>query len=166
MVQNKVCTYCKLTLPLTSYQPYTRRAKPGKVITKSICKSCDNAARRARHCKRRGIPITLSLESCFKEIIRAAARRRPCTLTVEELVALYHAQEGRCALTGWPMTLTRRAGRVPTNLSLDRIDSTKDYTLSNVQLVCQIANQSKSDNDTASFLTLCLAIAVHQGLIK
>lgn len=64
------------------------------------------------------------------------------------------------------MTLTRRAGRVPTNLSLDRIDSTKDYTLSNVQLVCQIANQSKSDNSTASFLALCLAIAVHQGLIK
>lgn len=36
-------------------------------------------------------------------------------------------------------------GRIYTNVSVDRIDSNKGYLKDNVQLVCMVINQMKSD---------------------
>lgn len=43
------------------------------------------------------------------------------------------------------MTYAAGQGRVATNISLDRIDSTVGYVRGNVQLVCDIANRMKQD---------------------
>jgi hypothetical protein len=64
------------------------------------------------------------------------------------------------------MTFIRNAGRVPTNASLDRIDSSLGYHLSNVQLVCRAANSAKSDSTNSDFIALCVAIAAFQELTK
>lgn len=49
-------------------------------------------------------------------------------------------------------------GRIPTNVSVDRIDSKKGYTRDNVQLVCMAINQMKSDLDNNTFYNLCKAV--------
>lgn len=69
--------------------------------------------------------------------------------------ALWDAQEGRCALTGVPMTYAVRKGRVMTNASIDRIDSRLGYSPGNVQLVCFIANIMKQDLSVAEFIQWC-----------
>ncbi|UVY48073.1 MAG: hypothetical protein [Bacteriophage sp.] len=42
------------------------------------------------------------------------------------------------------MTYYFDSGRVPTNLSVDRIDSSLGYIKGNIQLVCMAVNQMKS----------------------
>lgn len=53
------------------------------------------------------------------------------------------------------------SGRVPTNLSVDRIDSNKIYTKNNVQLVCMAVNQMKSDLNDLTFYKFCEAIVAN-----
>lgn len=66
------------------------------------------------------------------------------TVTPELLIALWEKQEGRCAVTGRPMTHMRGIGHcVKTNVSIDRIDSSIGYTADNIRLVCRVVNVMK-----------------------
>ena len=49
-------------------------------------------------------------------------------------------------------------GVVPTNCSIDRIDSKVGYIVGNVQLVCRAANVAKSDLGADEFVKLCRAV--------
>jgi hypothetical protein len=61
-------------------------------------------------------------------------------LTIEEAWDIFVSQDNKCALTGIPLTLHN-----PKTASLDRIDSTKDYTKDNVQWVHIRVNKLKMD---------------------
>lgn len=74
------------------------------------------------------------------------------------LKSLWDKQQGLCALSGIPMTFIMFEGRIPTNVSVDRIDSSKDYTKDNIQLVCMAANQMKSDLKLDQLLYFCTKI--------
>ena len=56
------------------------------------------------------------------------------------------------------MTYKFYEGRVNSNLSIDRIDSTKGYSKDNVQLVCMAANQMKNDLSMEELTSLCSMI--------
>lgn len=77
---------------------------------------------------------------------------------MDALELLWQTQKGLCALTGWPMTMELANGVVPTNCSIDRVDSKKGYVVGNVQLVCRAANVAKSNMSTTDFVKLCRAI--------
>lgn len=69
----------------------------------------------------------------------------PVTVTIDELVELYHKQDGRCAALGIKLTpVEKKAGRYICNrwttLSLDRIDNSKGYSIDNIRLTCWAAN--------------------------
>lgn len=53
------------------------------------------------------------------------------------------------------MTHIAGSGRVPTNISIDRIDSSKGYLRDNVQFVCDIVNRMKSDMSLPELLFWC-----------
>ncbi len=64
-------------------------------------------------------------------------------LTTEDLNILWEACEGRCAVSGLPFSLDTFADALvkhPFAPSIDRIDSSKGYTLKNTRLVCTAAN--------------------------
>ncbi len=66
-----------------------------------------------------------------------------CYLISDDVPALIKRlfdQNWKCPLTGFDMTLQRNHRHV---ISLDRIDSSGDYTLHNVQWVCWGANNKK-----------------------
>ena len=53
------------------------------------------------------------------------------------------------------MTTVLYDGRIPTNVSLDRIDTKKGYTMDNVQLVCMACNQMKNDLSMDELYSFC-----------
>jgi len=66
------------------------------------------------------------------------------TLTHDDLLGIYEAQGGICALSGVLMTRHRDgSGERPTNCSIDRINPTRGYTRRNIQLVCWQVNKMK-----------------------
>lgn len=79
---------------------------------------------------------------------------------------LWCKQNGLCAISNLPMTYIFNNGRIPTNVSVDRIDSKKGYTRDNVQLVCMAINQMKSDLDNNTFYNLCKAVYMNAAKWK
>lgn len=83
----------------------------------------------------------------------------------KDLLAIFHRQNGRCAVSGVEMTWGAGAGSgrvtAETNVSLDRIVAGAGYTIENVQLVCNVVNRIKSDLSRDELLTWCKRILDH-----
>lgn len=60
-----------------------------------------------------------------------------CTLTIDDLMAIYERQEGRCAFSGVAMT---HSPYDPRSASIDRLAPGGDYSPDNVHLVCKWLN--------------------------
>jgi len=156
---DKVCSGCKRLLPIEAY--YTcSPAKPGHSVRYSgRCRSCIKKDRRIKNAAGAGIPKNLSPKHYLNHLrLKAIRRRGSMNVTTADLLELWDKQGGKCALTGWPMTMTRRTGIVRTNASIDRIDSLLGYTLDNIQLVCVAANKAKFDLSHEEFVQLCRSV--------
>ncbi|NBP57501.1 hypothetical protein EBU71_13395 [bacterium] len=66
----------------------------------------------------------------------------------------------KCALTGW--TLTEETGFQDT-WSLDRIDSSRGYMDSNVQIVASSINTAKGELSQEDFIEMCKDVVLHAG---
>ncbi len=82
-----------------------------------------------------------------------------------DIVNLNIQQKGYCALTGHPLTYiignkTKEDQHKFShyNMSIDRKDSNKDYTIDNIQLVCVAINYMKGDLSDEQFISLCKKI--------
>jgi hypothetical protein len=84
------------------------------------------------------------------------------TIDLNYLLALVEQQQGRCALSGWPLEFTRggdfKGGKNPRGCTIDRIDNSQGYVPGNVQLACCLPNYLKADMELAEFRALCKAI--------
>jgi hypothetical protein len=74
------------------------------------------------------------------------AEKRVNQITIEDVKNLYEQQNGKCAISGIPMTRIHvpQSKLCDTNISIDRIDSKIGYTKDNIQLVCARVNSMKS----------------------
>jgi hypothetical protein len=87
----------------------------------------------------------------------------PFNMTLQEWIYVYNKQEGLCAESGIKMlyNLTENyknnelAKPNLYNISPDQIVPGKGYTKDNLQFVCQIINQMKSDLPTETFRHIC-----------
>ncbi len=89
-----------------------------------------------------------TLRGSLKHLITSERKKHFKWFNLEEL---YYKQKGLCALSGVPMTTHSNMNKnlgvsayFPTNISVDRIDSSKGYELNNIQLVCCIVNIMKN----------------------
>ncbi len=169
---SKLCTKCKGALPLDHF--YTTGKKvSGEPKYNSWCKACVSTKQASYH-KRTWGPDKLQHTAfkrtkssrAFLSYLRSKAiqRNKGEVISLDALELLWNTQGGKCALTGWDMTMELGRGVVPTNCSLDRIDSSEGYVVGNVQLVCRAANVAKSDLTTKDFITLCRSVVeAHNG---
>ena len=99
--------------------------------------------------------------TCWSSV-KAGAKKRGLSLEVtqEEAWEIFQNQDGKCVYTGWPLTFT--SNRVDQTASLDRIDSTGNYTKDNVQWVHRTVNFAKHSSDEDAFLKLCEAVVNHR----
>lgn len=93
---------------------------------------------------------------------KANARKRPNSikLTEEILVDQYIWQNKVCAISGLAFDINSKYYKP----SLDRIDSTKGYTMQNIQLVLWIVNRMKSDLNQFEFKNICYQIGENYRL--
>ena len=82
-------------------------------------------------------------------------------LTIDDIYTKYNEQNGKCSLTGIELTYIRGKGKVHTNMSIDRIDSTIDYNYDNIQIVCSIINTMKWDLKQSDFINYCNLVIIN-----
>ena len=163
----KHCTSCGVTKALDLF--YTTGKKvDGSPKYNSWCKKCIAVKQVLYHKRTWGedklkytaFKRTKSVRSYLQYLRSKAVQRKKGleVISIDALELLWATQNGKCALTGWPMTMELANGVVPTNCSLDRVDSTQGYVVGNVQLVCRAANVAKSNLTQNDFVHLCKAV--------
>ena len=85
-------------------------------------------------------------------------------LQLEDLFELYEKQGGRCAITG--IELTHSETNRHANVSIDRIDNLKPYSLDNVRLVCNAVNIMRHEMSDDQLGEWCVAVVKGMGLWK
>jgi hypothetical protein len=163
----KHCTNCGVTKALSSFYS-TGKKVDGSPKYNSWCKKCISVKQASYHKRTWGeeklkytaFKRTKSVRSYLQYLRSKAVQRKKCSevISLDALELLWQMQNGQCALTGWPMTMELANGVVPTNCSLDRIDSSIGYVVGNVQLVCRAANVAKHDLLPKDFIQLCKAV--------
>lgn len=152
-----ICTGCKQEFPKTEeyFQPQYKRVFPnGYIPFLRYCKKCKNKQSfDGRKNSLRWYMCTL----CAGTRGRAKKKKFDHNITPDFLIKLLERQNNKCAITG--ITLTRtllgRNEHVPTNLSLDRINSDIGYIQDNVQFVSNWANAAKSNLTKDDFINYC-----------
>lgn len=126
----------------------------------SRCKECKRNAYLRRKEKNRGSKdLNRLLYERFHGLKdRARKKDIQCNIDLQYLHELWNTQKGLCALSGIPMAYYFDSGRVPTNVSVDRINSNLGYIKGNLQLVCMAVNQMKSDLTIEQLKYFCKSI--------
>ena len=95
--------------------------------------------------------------SWMLRMIRQRARKHghDFSLTNEDLTKLFIKSNGKCALSGLPLTVERKN---PLIASVDRINSNKGYVKGNVQLVASCVNLAKHKLSQKDFIKMCKAV--------
>ena len=91
----------------------------------------------------------------------ARKRRKPFNVTIEDLATIFEKQNGRCALSGVPIKISRSTeiNGDRTTASLDRIDSFRGYEVDNCQFIHKIVNVMKNSLSDEEFIEWCRLIA-------
>lgn len=109
-------------------------------------------------------------KSQFSRFIKSGKDRKlEFTITIEDIEKLYEKQNKRCALSNreiyFDITIKnnplKNKKRYYGNASIDRIDSTKGYTIDNIQIVHKDVNFAKQSLSQQDFIYLCREITNH-----
>jgi len=108
---------------------------------------------------------SMTLDDRLKHLIKNAKSRKEylVSIDVSYLLSIYEKQNGLCVYTKLPLLAV---GNQLNTMSLDRIDSNKDYTEDNVQLVCVAINKMKLDMTEDRFIELCLLVTNNSKLAE
>lgn len=142
---DKICNYCGISFKGHSNRKYCSSSCTGKK---------NDSIRRTNLTK------ISNLDHFLKEKILLSKKRGkyPVEVSYEDLKSLWDLQKGLCAISKVPMTYQKGQGKVETNVSMDRIDSSLPYILSNVQLVCAQVNYMKNTVTQEKLLYWCREI--------
>lgn len=154
------CPSCGQEKPLSEYRTRkgahaARHNRLGRPY--GSCRPCTSKRAAARRCATPYAYFHCLLEGNF------VRKHRREALTPEFLVDLWHRQNGRCAITGLPMTQIHGRGIVQTNASIDRIDPSGGYEPNNVWLVCRAINVGKSNMTLEEYVAFCRAVVNAHG---
>jgi len=172
---------------------FSGKSKGGSILVQCECTSCGNSyqqrpsyllsgkTKSCRNCAqkklRTGALNTWSWKG-YEEIqgsvlsnLRTGAKRRgiKVSITLKDVWDVYISQDKKCWYTGLPISFEKDGdcNRVSDNstrtASIDRIDSSKDYTKENIRIVHQMVNIMKNVYSEEKFIEMCSLIAAHRG---
>jgi hypothetical protein len=140
----------------SSYYSATRR--------NSICKTC-RTIRANKSSKRDNTGEKNAFWKGYKDIpfhwfskyFLRKGRNRKGDITIEQVYNLWINQNKKCKLSGLDIDFIRREAGV--SASIDRIDSSKEYTMDNIQLVHKDINLMKNHFNQEYFINVCKMIS-------
>jgi hypothetical protein len=153
-----LCLNCKIYKDIdyfdTNLEKIHRKFKDGR------CKNCKSIQNKKRKENNRGKKDLnrLLLERWHGVKDRAKSKNYLIDFDWIFLKEVWENQKGLCAISKIEMTFIMNNGRVSTNVSVDKIDSTKKYSKDNIQLVCMAVNQMKSDLKIKELIYFCQEI--------
>ena len=146
----KKCSMCLKTKAGTEFHPIKDKSRPNKIRASIYCRECESSLCRSRY---------RTLEGRAGALARSASTRGKETITGADVLKLYEQQNGLCYYTGQKMSST--GGNEA--FSLDRVDSSKPYTVDNLVLCCWVVNQMKREHSFEYFMDLCKKIVAQHG---
>jgi hypothetical protein len=143
----KFCTRCERTKKVSAFQKGSKETKLGLA---SYCRSC-----MAQWAKKRSASSPVNRLKVGLNTAKGAARRKGLSfsLSTEDLMSMWEAQDGRCFYTGVRMSYA--GDRLQESVSLDRVDSSKGYVPKNVVLCCNVVNLMKRDMPISELTRWC-----------
>lgn len=141
--------WCSTCTGCGNEQAYTRKdhAKQSE-INDWRCKSCN--AKDKAFSSNLQVGDRQRIFNRFKK--SAKSRSLLWDLSLEQM---FESFDGKCALTGWEISLNYKCETA----SLDRIDSNKPYAKNNIQWVHSMVNMCKNKYDQSKFVEMCKAVA-------
>ena len=165
IIDTKMCCRCKKEFPLNEeFFHVSNFLKDG---FNSHCKDC---RKKSYHLRRKPENnLDKLLKERMRDIVSRTKSKRVRHTTeidfdIDFLKKLWDKQEGKCNISGIPMTHILHNGAMYENVSIDRIDSLKGYTKDNIQLVCCIINKMKLDMSSQKLIDYCSKIIKHNEL--
>lgn len=139
-----MCCRCRKRKKVSEFYKSALKTAWGAVY----CKACKKEVRNE---------AGSTLEGFLKHLVtnRRYQTKREFNLTAEQAVYLFKKQGGKCALTGRAMTHVLGQGSVPTNISIDRINPSRGYSVRNVQLTCADINRLRGRRTIDELRSLC-----------
>ena len=133
------------------------------------CNRCSNI-KNNKEKKGNGCKTIGDITGTYLNRIKGSATKRGIefNLNEDQLWKLFLAQNGKCALSGLEITLSKeRKGNHPDyskfTASLDRIDSMKGYETGNIQWVHRKINLMKNILSVEEFIFFCSVVAKNQN---
>lgn len=151
---HKLCGHCeKAKLP----SEFHRGNRQGKFGVGSLCKSCTAIKQKEYHSR----SPRNRLRASYNTAMDSARRRRfEFSISLDDLEEMWNSQNGCCFYTGIPMSYS--GDRLPESVSVDRLDSTRGYALSNIVLCCNYVNLMKNNRPVEEFFRWCELVIKHQ----
>lgn len=147
----------------------SKKAKYEARKCRGVCINCSSMASGGVHCQpcrdkakkqKAELPIGRHLFNKCLRGKKAHGKRRniEVSVTADFLGNMYESQGRRCFYSGMKL-LDVRTGRHPLSPSVDRIDSSKGYTLDNVVVCAWSINRMKDDMPASEFKPLLQQVA-------
>ena len=162
----KTCSKCKLTKDIFNFHWKSDRYN-GK-IRRRLQAECGECREKQRHAKYSASPeifLLRAYQMIKQESARLIRKRRPVTITFEEFMKTWADQKEKygliCPISNQEMTYQQGLGNLETNISIDRIDSKKDYEKGNIQFICRRVNTMKHNSTLEDLVCWSRAIAVN-----
>ena len=159
---SKACIHCNETYPIECYRWERKPNRKTERYRAGECNSCWKIRYRAYN----KLPHVRIKHMVYD--MRKNSRRKnlgDCTIEPQDIYDLFDSQDGKCALTGFHMTLSSSDDQELRRYAatVDRVDNERGYTLDNVWLVTMLANQIKSNVELEVFVEWCAAVTATVG---
>lgn len=153
---SRICTGCGKRKLLSNFSPHKKN--PSKVWHyMARCKPCNKEYDREfrKRSPKNGFNLVVGK-------LRRGHRRAQHGFNIDAdfLLELWHKQEGKCALTGLPMTYSQ--GLNPFSVSVDRIVPKKGYYKKNVRLICFAVNSLRGAGSDEAMYTIAEALVARR----
>lgn len=159
-LKTRQCKFCGSEIIYTHYQSYWNA-----VNRNSGCRSCRSANNNRspnRNVKKENNSNWKGYKNVgynwFSKYFERSSRKHTGTITIQDAYNKLEAQGFRCALSGIPLAWSEDSG-----MSIDRIDSDKEYDLDNIQIVHKNVNLMKNHFDQDYFIEVCKRIVYNMG---
>tara|TARA_E500000081_G_scaffold146811_1_gene170290 strand:- start:232 stop:843 length:612 start_codon:yes stop_codon:yes gene_type:complete len=148
--ETKKCTTCKEIKDVFKFH-WKNYNKKGKFIYRlqGQCGECRKKQKEKKYSSDPHSYVYRKLQQIIQESATQRKSRKPCSLSLVDFLNIWQAQYEKtkliCPVSGEQMTFTAGQGKIYTNISVDRIDSSKNYEYGNVIFVCLMVNLMKGD---------------------